>query len=98
MAIIQVRDVPDQVAEVISERAAAAQMSVSAYLRELMARDAERELRRRAMREHAATLRQVRQKMDLSRVRTGDTGQLVREAREEYERSEDAREQAGAER
>lgn len=48
MATIQVRDVPDDVAEVIAEKAGAAQQSVSAYLPELMAAAVADDLRQRA--------------------------------------------------
>ncbi len=39
MATIQVREVPDEVAAVIAEKASAEHKSVSAYLRDLMAAD-----------------------------------------------------------
>ena len=44
MATIQVRDVPDEVAEIIAEKAASEHQSTAAYLRDLMRAEAEREL------------------------------------------------------
>ncbi len=84
MTIIQVRDVPDDVAEVIAERARAKHQSVSAYLRDLMASDAERELRRRAMATWMDEVAELQATMDLSRV-PNDPGNLVRQIRDEYE-------------
>jgi plasmid stability protein len=49
MATLQVRDVPDDVAAIIAERARATHRSVSAYLRDLVVADAKAELQRRAI-------------------------------------------------
>lgn len=87
MAIIQVRDVPDDVAQVIAEKAKANHQSVSAYLRDLMSSDAERELRRRAMATWMDEVNELQATLDLSRV-PDDPGSVVREIRDEYERGE----------
>ncbi|MGF1647144.1 MAG: hypothetical protein ACFCVF_09540 [Kineosporiaceae bacterium] len=84
MATIHVRDVPDDIAEIIAAKASAEHASVSAYLRKLMAADAEAELRKRAMRRWLDDLGDLQRDLGLPR-RSGVTGaQLVREVREEY--------------
>jgi hypothetical protein len=85
LATIHVRDVPDEIAEIIAQKASAERTSVSAYLRRLMTADAEAELQRRAMRRWSDDLVELQREMGLPGS-TGVSGaDLVREAREEYE-------------
>jgi plasmid stability protein len=86
MATIHVRDVPHDIAEIIAAKAAAEQASVSAYLRKLMAADAEVELRKRAMRQWLGDLGQLHRDLGLPRHSDVSGAELVRQAREEYER------------
>jgi hypothetical protein len=88
MATIQVRDVPDDVAEVIAEKARAENKSVSAYLRGLMADTAAGELRQRAMRKWLGDLGALQTELGLPTGRTVSSVELVREAREAYERDD----------
>jgi post-segregation antitoxin (ccd killing protein) len=88
MATIQVRDVPDEVADVIAEKARAKDMSISGYLRELLAATVADELRRRAMRRWLAELQDLHARVDLSPARSVSGAELVREAREAYESDE----------
>lgn len=88
MATIHVRDVPDDIAEIIAQKASAARTSVSAYLRDLMAADAEAELSRRAMQRWTQELGDLQREIGLPR-RTGVSGaDLMREVRQEYERDQ----------
>ena len=88
MATIQVRDVPDEVADVIAEKARAEHKSVSAYLRELMAAAAADELRQRAMRKWLTDLGALQTELGLPTGRAVSSVELVREAREAYVRDE----------
>lgn len=88
MATIQVRDVPDEVAEIIAEKAKAEHRSVSGYLRELMAADARRELQRRAIAGWDATLEQTQARLGLPGRPEVSSAEVVRELREEYERGD----------
>ena len=79
MATVQVRDVPDEVAEVIAEKARAEHKSVSAYLRDLMADDVKRELQKRAIERWDARLAETHARLGItgqatlsSRGRSGD--------------------------
>lgn len=87
MATVHVRDVPGEIAEIMAEKAAARGVSVSAYLRDLMAADAEAELRRRAMGRWLDDL--TRMQVDLGLPGRSDVSgaDLVREVREEAEGS-----------
>lgn len=85
MATIQVRDVPDEVAEVIAERAGAERKSVSAYLRELMAATVADELRQRAMRRWMTELSDLHARLDLPTRSSVSGAELVREVRDTYE-------------
>lgn len=66
MATVQVRDVPDEVAAVIAEKARAEHKSVSAYLRDLMAADVRRELQRRAIATWDEELKQTQQRLGIT--------------------------------
>jgi hypothetical protein len=86
MATIHVRDVPDDIAEIIAEKASAEHASVSAYLRKLMAADAEAELRRRAMRQWLGGLGALHRDLGLPRHSDVTGAELVRAVRDEYGR------------
>lgn len=88
MATMQVRDVPDDVAEVIAEKARAEHKSVSAYLRDLMTADAKQELQSRAMRQWNAELDDLHAQLGLPNQSTISGAEVVREIRDEYERGD----------
>lgn len=85
MPTIQVRDVPPEVAEVIADRAASERMSVSAYLRSLMAADAAEELRAMAMRRWVTDLAEARGELGLTGAAPGTGAEYVRAVRTERE-------------
>jgi hypothetical protein len=86
VATIHVRDVPDDIAEIIAEKASAEQASVSAYLRKLMAADAEAELRKRAFRRWLGDLGTLHRDLGLPPHSDVSGAELVHQVREEYER------------
>ena len=86
MATVQVRDVPDEVAAVIAEKASAEHKSVSAYLRDLMAADVRRELQRRAIATWDAKLQQTQQRLGLTGRSAVSGADVVREIRDDYDR------------
>ncbi|MGY0501438.1 hypothetical protein ACWZHB_23365 [Nocardia sp. FBN12] len=86
MATVQVRDVPDDVAAIIAEKANAEHKSVSAYLRDLMAADVQRELQRRAIAQWNADLKQTQQKLGIPVRSTVSSADVVREIRDGYDR------------
>lgn len=86
MATLQVRDVPDEVAEVIAEKAKAAHKSVSGYLRDLMAADVRQELQRRAYLQWEAGLSQTQAELGLPRAQHVSSAEIIREIREEVDR------------
>ena len=86
MSTIQVRDVPDDVADAIAEKAAAGGQSVSAYLRELMAADVAADLRRKAMRHWVADVGELQARLGLPNQSPVTSATLVREVRDSYER------------
>jgi hypothetical protein len=86
MATIQVRDVPDDVAAVIAEKAAATNQSVSAYLRDVLAKDAAAELRVRAMQRWHQDLQRRQAALGLPGKAVGGGAEHVRAVREERER------------
>lgn len=88
MATMQARDVPDEVAEIIAEKAKAEYKSVSAYLRELMAADVKTELQRRAIARWDADFEQTRERLGLPDGSTASSADAVREIRDEYNRDE----------
>lgn len=88
MATVQVRDVPDEVARVIAEKASAEHKSVSAYLRDLMTADAKQELQKRAMRQWNAELDELQARLGLPNESTISGAEVVREIRDEYERGD----------
>ncbi|MGI5222915.1 hypothetical protein [Nocardia sp. CA-290969] len=88
MATIQVRDVPDEVAAVIGEKASAEHKSVSAYLRDLMAADVRRELQRRAISAWDEELKQTQQRLGITGPTTVSGAEVVREVRDGYDRGE----------
>lgn len=88
MATLQVRDVPDEVAAVIAEKALAEHKSVSAYLRDLMAADVRRELQRRAIAAWDEKLEQTQRRLAISGRATVSGAEVVRDIRDEYDRGE----------
>jgi plasmid stability protein len=88
MATVQVRDVPDDVAEVIAQKANAEHKSVSAYLRDLMAADVKQELQRRAIARWDAKLEQTQAKLGLPGASAVPSAEVVRELRSEYDRGD----------
>lgn len=88
MATVQVRDVPDDVAEVIAKKATAEHKSVSAYLRELMTADAKQELQRQAISRWDSELEQTLAGLDLPSGSTATNAEIVREIRDEYDRDD----------
>jgi len=88
MATVQVRDVPDEVAAVIAEKASAERKSVSAYLRDLMATDVRRELQRRAIAKWDEELQQTQQRLNITGRATVSGAEAVREIRDGYDRGE----------
>lgn len=88
MATIQVRDVPDDVAEVIAEKAKAEHKSVSSYLRDLMAADAKEELQIRAQREWFAELKETQRSLGLPDRSRISSAEIIRQIRDEYDRGE----------
>ncbi|MFD6857092.1 hypothetical protein ACFWCF_07080 [Rhodococcus sp. NPDC060090] len=88
MATLQVRDVPDEVAAVIAEKALAEHKSVSAYLRDLMAADVRRELQRRAIAAWDEKLEQTQRRLAISGRATMSGAEVVRDIRDEYDRGE----------
>lgn len=88
MATVQVRDVPDEVAEVIAEKARAENKSVSAYLRELMAADVKQELQRRAIERWDARLEETQARLGLPGRSSVSSAEVVREIRDEYDRDD----------
>lgn len=88
MATVQVRDVPDDVVEVITEKASAEHKSFAAYMRDLMAADAKEELQRRAMRRWSAELAETQARLGLPVPSDISGAEVVREIRDEYERGD----------
>lgn len=88
MATVQVRDVPDEVAEIIAEKASAEHKSVSAYLRDLMAADVKHELQRRAIARWDAQLKKTQAGMGLPTASAVSSAEVVRELRDEYARGD----------
>lgn len=88
MAIVQVRDVPDEVAEVIAEKASAEHKSVSAYLRDLMAADVKQELQRRAIEQWDTRLKETQARLGIPGQARVSGAEIVREIRREYDRGE----------
>lgn len=86
MATVQVRDVPDDVAEVIAAKARARRKSMSAYLRDLIAEDAKQELQRRELEQWEARLAETHARLRLTGQHVTPSATVVREIREEYER------------
>ncbi|MGW5750604.1 hypothetical protein [Nocardia rhamnosiphila] len=89
MATIQVREVPDEVAAVIAEKASAEHKSVSAYLRDLMAADVRRELQRRAIAEWDEELAQTQQRLRVTGGSMVPGAEVVREIRDGYDRGDE---------
>ncbi|WP_431940830.1 hypothetical protein [Nocardia grenadensis] len=89
MATIQVREVPDEVAAVIAEKASAEHKSVSAYLRDLMAADVRRELQRRAIVEWDEELAQTQQLLGVTGMSMVPGAEVVREIRDGYDRGDE---------
>ncbi|MBO0853906.1 MAG: hypothetical protein J2P18_09065 [Nocardia sp.] len=89
MATVQVRDVPDDVAAVIAEKANAEHKSVSAYLRDLMAADVRRELQRRAITEWDEKLRRTQRRIGITGGATISGADVVREVRDDYDRGDE---------
>lgn len=88
MATVQVRDVPDEVAEIIAQRASSHHKSVSAYLRDLMAADVKQELQRRAIAVWDAELKEAQAELKLPKGSTVSSAELLREIRGEYDRDD----------
>lgn len=88
MAIVQVRDVPEDVAEAVAEKAKAHDKSVSAYLRDLMAADVKHELQRRAIEQWEAGLKETQAKLGITGQVTVPSADVVREIRDEYDSGE----------
>ena len=89
MATIQVRDVPDAVAEIIAEKAASEHQSTAAYLRDLMRADAERELQRRKLAAWDAKLVETQRQLGLHNDAITPSSAVVREVRDEYEQGDE---------
>lgn len=88
MATVQVRDVPDEVAEIIAEKASAAHKSVSAYLRDLMAADVKLELQKRAIARWNDNLKRLHAELGMPTASGLSGAEVVREIRDEYERGD----------
>lgn len=88
MATVQVRDVPDDVAEAVAEKAKVQDKSVSAYLRDLMAADVKHELQRRAIERWEAGLKETQTKLGITGETTVSSAEVVREIRGEYDSGE----------
>lgn len=89
MATVQVRDVPDEVAAVIAEKASAEHKSVSAYLRDLMAADVKRELQRRAIAKWNQELKQTQAELGITGHGAVSSVEVVREIRDGYDRGDE---------
>lgn len=89
MATVQVRDVPDDVAAAIAEKARGEHKSVSAYLRDLMAADVQRELQRRAIAAWDEELAQTQQRLGIPGQSTVSGADVVREIRDAYDRGDE---------
>lgn len=88
MATVQVRDVPDEVAEAVAEKARAEDKSVSAYLRDLMAADVKQILQRRAIEQWDATLKDTQAELGITGQEPVSSAEIIREIRGEYDRGE----------
>ncbi|MFD3594880.1 hypothetical protein ACFWU5_19320 [Nocardia sp. NPDC058640] len=86
MATVRVRDVPDDVAAIIAEKANAEHKSVSEYVRDLMAADVQRELQRRAIAQWNADLKQTQGRLGITGHSTISSADAVREIRDGYDR------------
>jgi plasmid stability protein len=93
MADLNIRDLEDDVKEITDQLAREQNMSTAAYVRALLRKNAAAERQRRAMREADKRVAELRAELDLSRL-TSTGAQMVREARDEYERIESEREGA----
>ncbi|MFC6009592.1 hypothetical protein [Nocardia lasii] len=89
MATVQIRDVPDEVATVIAEKASAEHKSVSAYLRDLMTADVRRELQRRAIARWDEDLKHTHAKLGITGDSAVSSTEVVREIRDEYDRGDE---------
>lgn len=90
VATLQVRDVPDDIAQIIVDNARHRGMSQAAYVREVLTKAHETDRKRRAMREGLARIDAITRSMDLSRVQPGAGAQAVRDVRDDYDRDTDA--------
>lgn len=88
MATVQIRDVPDEVADAIAKKARSEEKSVSAYLRDLMAADVKEELQRRAIAEWDARLARTQARLGVTGEASVSSAEVVREIRDEYDRGE----------
>lgn len=86
MATVQVRDVPDDVAAIIAEKAKSERKSVSAYLRDLMAQDVRQEQQRRAIARWDAELAKTQGRLGLTGL--SSAADVVRELRDEHDQDE----------
>ncbi len=90
MATLQVRDVPEDIAQIIAENARRRGMSQAAYVREVLTRAHEADRKRRAMREGLARIDVLRRSMDLSQMQPGAGARAVRAVRDEYDAGAEA--------
>lgn len=84
MAIVQVRDVPEEVAQAVAAKAKSNDQSVSAYLRELMAADVKQELQRRAIEKWDNELKKTQATLGVTGRATVSSATVIREIRDEY--------------
>jgi plasmid stability protein len=88
MPVIQVRDVPDDVAEILAQTAAAEHKSLSAYLRDLMTTAARAEQRRQQTAAAHQRVKEIQARMKGPRPTIEDGVKAVREVRDEYVRGD----------
>jgi plasmid stability protein len=91
MADLNIRNLEDDVKEITDQLAREKNMSTAAYVRALLRNNAATERQRRAMREADKRIAELQAQLDLSRL-TAAGAQMVREARDDYERIESERE------
>ncbi|MEV0360425.1 hypothetical protein AB0H71_30650 [Nocardia sp. NPDC050697] len=73
----------------IAEKARAEHKSVSAYLRDLMTADVQRELQRRAIATWDDELKQTQQRLGITGQGSPSGAEVVREVRDDYARGQE---------
>lgn len=88
MSVVTIRDVPEDDLEVIKQRAREEHKSFAAYVRDMLASEAERARRLNQAREARALIKDAHRRFDVSHVTGADTAAAVRAVRDEYESGE----------